>query len=122
MTRVAVLYGGISAEREVSLSTGEQVISALREAGYEVTPVEVTEDLGAVIAALSPPPDAVFNALHGRYGEDGAIQGVLDWLGIPYTHSGCVRRRWRWTRSRPRPCSRLRDCRWRAGAWWTRTN
>ncbi len=88
MTRVAVLYGGISAEREVSLSTGEQVISALREAGYEVTPVEVTEDLGAVIAALSPPPDAVFNALHGRYGEDGAIQGVLDWLGIPYTHSG----------------------------------
>ena len=88
MTRVAVLYGGISAEREVSLSTGEQVISALREAGYEVTPVEVTEDLGAVILALSPPPDAVFNALHGRYGEDGAIQGVLDWLGIPYTHSG----------------------------------
>ena len=88
MTRVAVLYGGISAEREVSLSTGEQVICALREAGYEVTPVEVTEDLGAVIAALSPPPDAVFNALHGRYGEDGAIQGVLDWLGIPYTHSG----------------------------------
>lgn len=88
MTRVAVLYGGISAEREVSLSTGEQVIGALREAGYEVMPIEVTEDLGAVIAALSPPPDAVFNALHGRYGEDGAIQGVLDWLGIPYTHSG----------------------------------
>lgn len=88
MTRIAVLYGGISAEREVSLSTGQQVISALREAGYEVAPIEVTGDLGAVIAALSPPPDAVFNALHGRYGEDGAIQGVLDWLGIPYTHSG----------------------------------
>lgn len=88
MSRIAVLYGGISAEREVSLSTGIQVIAALREAGYEVTPIEVTEDLGAVITALSPPPDAVFNALHGQFGEDGAIQGVLDWLGIPYTHSG----------------------------------
>ena len=88
MSRVAVLYGGISAEREVSLSTGTQVIAALRQAGFEVTPIEVTADLGAVIAALDPKPDAVFNALHGRYGEDGAIQGVLDWLGIPYTHSG----------------------------------
>ncbi|HEY6434867.1 MAG TPA: D-alanine--D-alanine ligase [Acetobacteraceae bacterium] len=88
MTRVSVLYGGISAEREVSRSTGLQVIAALREAGFDVDPVEVTEDLTAVIAALTPKPDAVFNALHGRYGEDGAIQGVLDWLGIPYTHSG----------------------------------
>ena len=88
MTRVAVLYGGISAEREVSLSTGMQVIPALREAGFEVTPIEVGEDIGAVIAALTPRPDAVFNALHGRFGEDGAIQGVLDWLAIPYTHSG----------------------------------
>src|ERR1700746_711278 len=88
MTRVAVLYGGISAEREVSLSTGLQVIPALREAGLEVTPIEVGEDIGAVIAALTPRPDAVFNALHGRFGEDGAIQGVLDWLAIPYTHSG----------------------------------
>jgi len=88
MTRVAVLYGGMSAEREVSLSTGRQVITALREAGYEVTPVEVKDDLAAVIRALDPRPDAVFNALHGRFGEDGAIQGVLDWLAIPYTHSG----------------------------------
>ena len=88
MTRVAVLYGGISAEREVSLSTGLQVIPALREAGFDVTPIEVGEDIGAVITALTPPPDAVFNALHGRFGEDGAIQGVLDWLAIPYTHSG----------------------------------
>ncbi|MEO9191954.1 MAG: D-alanine--D-alanine ligase, partial [Acetobacteraceae bacterium] len=87
--RVAVLYGGISAEREVSLSSGRQVIIALRAAGFDVAPIEVTEDLGAVIAALrDPKPDAVFNALHGRFGEDGAIQGVLDWLGIPYTHSG----------------------------------
>src|ERR1700709_614901 len=85
---VAVLYGGISAEREVSLSSGHQVIAALREAGYAVRPIEVTDDLPGLIAALTPKPDAVFNALHGRFGEDGAIQGVPDWLGIPYTHSG----------------------------------
>ncbi len=88
MKRVAVLYGGMSAEREVSLSSGRQVIAALREAGFDVIPVLVGDDLRAVIAALDPRPDAVFNALHGRFGEDGAIQGVLDWLGIPYTHSG----------------------------------
>ena len=88
MKRVAVLYGGISAEREVSLSSGRQVIAALRTAGYDVVPVEVGPDLAAVLAALTPRPDAVFNALHGRFGEDGTIQGVLDWLGIPYTHSG----------------------------------
>ncbi len=85
---VAVLYGGMSAERAVSLSSGVQVIAALRTAGYAVVPVEVGDDLRAVLAALEPRPDAVFNALHGRFGEDGAIQGVLDWLGIPYTHSG----------------------------------
>ncbi len=88
MTTVAVLYGGISAEREVSLATGRGVILALEQAGYDVRPIEVGPDLGAVIAALTPAPDAVFNALHGRFGEDGTIQGVLDWLGIPYTHSG----------------------------------
>lgn len=88
MTRVVVLYGGISAEREVSLSSGIQVIAALRQSGFNVDPVDVGQDLAAVIAALTPKPDAVFNALHGRFGEDGAIQGVLDWLGIPYTHSG----------------------------------
>jgi len=86
--RVAVLYGGISAEREVSLASGAQVIAALRDAGYDVQAIEVGADLGAVIAALKPKPDAVFNALHGRFGEDGVIQGVLDWLDIPYTHSG----------------------------------
>ncbi len=86
--RVAVLHGGISAEREVSLSSGAQCIAALREAGFAVTAIEVTADLGALIAALTPAPDVVFNALHGRFGEDGCIQGVLDWMGIPYTHSG----------------------------------
>lgn len=88
MTRVAVLYGGISAEREVSIATGKQVVAALREAGFAVTPIEATADLGALVAALTPAPDVVFNALHGRFGEDGSIQGVLDWMGIPYTHSG----------------------------------
>jgi D-alanine-D-alanine ligase len=88
VNRVAVLYGGISTEREVSLASGYQVIGALRDAGFEVTPIEVGEDLAALLTALTPKPDAVFNALHGRFGEDGAIQGVLDWLGIPYTHSG----------------------------------
>ena len=89
MTHVAVLHGGVSAEREVSLATGAQVVAALREAGFAVTPIEVGADLGAVIAALqAAKPDAVFNALHGRFGEDGCIQGVLDWLGLPYTHSG----------------------------------
>ncbi|HWX46705.1 MAG TPA: D-alanine--D-alanine ligase [Roseomonas sp.] len=89
MTHVAVLFGGFSAEREVSLSTGRQVVVALREAGFTVTPIEVTQDLPALIAALqAAKPDAVFNALHGRFGEDGCVQGILDWLGIPYTHSG----------------------------------
>jgi D-alanine-D-alanine ligase len=89
VTRVAVLFGGLSAEREVSLSTGRQVIEALREAGFEVAPVLVTRDLKALVSALTEPrPDVVFNALHGRYGEDGCIQGILEWLELPYTHSG----------------------------------
>lgn len=88
-TRVAVLHGGVSAEREVSLATGAQVVTALRAAGYEVAAIEVGADLGAVIAVLqAEKPDVVFNALHGRFGEDGCIQGVLDWMGLPYTHSG----------------------------------
>jgi D-alanine-D-alanine ligase len=78
----------MSAEREVSLRTGQQVIEALQTAGFEVQSIEVGDDLGALIAALNPKPDVVFNALHGRFGEDGTVQGVLDYLGIPYTHSG----------------------------------
>ncbi|GAN79186.1 D-alanine--D-alanine ligase [Acidocella aminolytica] len=86
--RVAVLMGGMSSERDVSLNSGKQVAGALRQAGYEVTEIVVSEDLGALLAALTPRPDAVFNALHGRFGEDGTIQGILDYLGLPYTHSG----------------------------------
>lgn len=89
MKRVAVLLGGVSAEREVSLSSGAAVTRALREAGMAAEPIDVGADLGALLASLAKlKPDAVFNALHGRFGEDGTIQGVLDWLGLPYTHSG----------------------------------
>ena len=92
MTRkVAVLMGGTSAEREVSLVSGAACAEALRKAGYEVSEIEVTADIGALVRALTaPPPDVVFNALHGRWGEDGCIQGLLELLHIPYTHSGVM--------------------------------
>jgi D-alanine-D-alanine ligase len=90
MKRVVLLMGGRSTEREVSLVSGRECAAGLREAGYEVATVDVREDLEAVLRALDPKPDLVFNALHGRYGEDGTVQGVLDWLGIPYTHSGIL--------------------------------
>ena len=87
--KVAVLMGGLSAEREVSLSSGRQVLQALRQVGYDARGHDAGPDLRATLDALhADRPDVVFNALHGRFGEDGAIQGVLDWLGIPYTHSG----------------------------------
>ncbi len=86
---VAVLMGGISNEREVSLSSGAGVLSALRETGYRCRAIDAGPDLAALVAELDGDrPGVVFNALHGRFGEDGAIQGVLDWMGIPYTHSG----------------------------------
>ncbi|MEE8276683.1 MAG: D-alanine--D-alanine ligase, partial [Alphaproteobacteria bacterium] len=87
---VAVLKGGWSAERDVSLVSGSECAAALRDAGYSVSEIEVTRDLDALTQALSPRPDAVFNALHGRYGEDGRVQGLLDLLAIPYTHSGVL--------------------------------
>jgi D-alanine-D-alanine ligase len=88
---IAVLMGGWSAEREVSLSSGASVARALEAEGYTVTSVDVQRDLAGLMAALSDPrPDAVFNALHGRGGEDGSIQGVLEFMGIPYTHSGVL--------------------------------
>lgn len=91
MTRhVAVLMGGWSAEREVSLSSGAACVRALKEAGFDVTPIDVQRDMGALITRLYPKPDAVFNALHGRFGEDGCVQGLLNILGIPYTHSGLL--------------------------------
>jgi len=80
--------GGRSAEREVSLSSGRECATALRAAGFEVVEVDADRDLAARLQDLAP--DVVFNALHGRYGEDGTVQGLLEWLGIPYTHSGVL--------------------------------
>lgn len=87
---VAVLMGGWSAEREVSLVSGAACANALREGGYQVTAIDVQRDVGALLTRLYPRPDAVFNALHGRFGEDGCIQGLLNVLDIPYTHSGLM--------------------------------
>lgn len=87
-THVAVLMGGPSAEREVSLVSGRECAAALREAGFKVTEVDCGPDLPARLAALAP--DVAFNALHGRWGEDGCVQGLLEWLRIPYTHSGVL--------------------------------
>ncbi|NBZ87039.1 D-alanine--D-alanine ligase [Stagnihabitans tardus] len=83
---VAVLMGGLSAEREVSLSSGAQCAQALRDAGYDVVTLDAGRDLAARLADLKPA--VVFNALHGRWGEDGCVQGLLEWMAIPYTHSG----------------------------------
>ncbi|MDI6027984.1 D-alanine--D-alanine ligase [Corticibacterium sp. UT-5YL-CI-8] len=85
---VAVLMGGFSSERPVSLSSGKACADALEAEGYRVTRVDVTRDVGAVLAELRP--DVAFNALHGPFGEDGTIQGILEYLGIPYTHSGVL--------------------------------
>jgi len=87
---VMVLMGGVSVEREVSLVSGGAVAKALADAGYRVTKFDLGRDVAALVAALRPPPDAVFNALHGRYGEDGCVQGLLELLHIPYTHSGVM--------------------------------
>lgn len=92
--KVAVLMGGWSPEREVSLVSGKACAEGLREGGHEVLEYDVKRDLRALVNFLRPEggggPDVVFNALHGRYGEDGCIQGVLEILAIPYTHSGVL--------------------------------
>jgi D-alanine-D-alanine ligase len=85
---VAVLMGGWSSEREVSLNSGTACARALEGQGYRVTPVDVQPDIATVLSALRP--DVAFNALHGPAGEDGTIQGLLEILAIPYTHSGVL--------------------------------
>ena len=87
---IAVLMGGWSAERPVSLASGAAVVQALKRVGYQVAAIDVQRDMGALLTRLYPRPDAVFNALHGRWGEDGCVQGLLDILAIPYTHSGLL--------------------------------
>src|SRR5580765_4640104 len=94
MTTVAVLMGGWSPEREVSLVSGKACAQGLRDGGHEVVEFDVKRDLRVLIDFLRPAggsgPDVVFNALHGRFGEDGCVQGVLEFLSIPYTHSGLL--------------------------------
>jgi D-alanine-D-alanine ligase len=85
---VAVLMGGFSSERPVSLSSGNACADALEKEGYRVTRVDVGRDVGQVLSELGP--DVAFNALHGPFGEDGTIQGILEYLAIPYTHSGVL--------------------------------
>ncbi len=85
---VAVLKGGWSAERAVSLISGSSVAEALRARGYRVTEIDVDRQVAARLSDVKP--DVAFNALHGRIGEDGAIQGLLEVLGVPYTHSGVL--------------------------------
>ena len=80
--------GGWSAEREVSLVSGRDCAAALRDEGFQVTEIDVTPDLARVLGDVKP--DVVFNALHGRWGEDGCVQGLLEILKIPYTHSGVL--------------------------------
>ena len=85
---VAVLMGGWSAEREVSLRSGKACADALSRLGYRVTPIDAGRDIATVLTALKP--DVALNVLHGRPGEDGTLQGVLEVLGIPYSHSGVL--------------------------------
>ena len=86
--RIALLMGGPSAEREVSLVSGRECATALRTEGFDVVEIDASHDLCARLQ--SEKPDVVFNALHGRWGEDGCVQGMLEWLRIPYTHSGVL--------------------------------
>src|SRR5579884_3282793 len=88
MKHVAVLMGGWSAEREVSLRSGKACADALDRNGYRVSRIDVARDIADVLARLKP--DVALNMLHGRPGEDGTIQGLLEILGIPYSHSGVL--------------------------------
>ena len=88
MTRVAVIMGGWSSERPVSLSSGKGMAQAAREAGYEVVEIDAKRTLAQQL--LEARPDVALNALHGPWGEDGCVQGLLEILAIPYTHSGVL--------------------------------
>ena len=88
MKRVAVIYGGWSSERTVSLSSGRQMAEAARKAGYDVTEIDATRELARQLTEAKP--DAVLNGLHGPWGEDGSVQGLLEVMGLPYSHSGVL--------------------------------
>src|SRR5207302_8938537 len=86
--RIGVLLGGRSAEREVSLVSGRACAEALRAQGFEAIEIDAQDNVARELAEAAP--DAVFNALHGRWGEDGCVQGLLELLRLPYTHSGVL--------------------------------
>jgi D-alanine-D-alanine ligase len=88
MKRVAVIYGGWSSEREVSVSSGTQMLRAAKAAGYDAVGVDAGRDLAAQLAEIKP--DVVLNGLHGPWGEDGCVQGLLEIMGLPYSHSGVL--------------------------------
>ena len=88
--KILLLYGGRSVERQVSLVSGRACAEALQSKGHLVTLFDMTDGIPALLAALESRPDVVFNALHGRWGEDGNVQGLLNLLGVPYTHSGLL--------------------------------
>ena len=88
MKRVAVVYGGWSSERDVSLSSGAEMLKAAKAAGYDAVGIDATRDLAAQIKAENP--DVILNGLHGPWGEDGCVQGLFEVLGIPYSHSGVM--------------------------------
>jgi D-alanine-D-alanine ligase len=91
MKKVVVVAGGLSSEKDVSLQTGQGVFNALLAKGYDAHLVQLTEDIALFVETLQQiKPDVVFNALHGKFGEDGNIQGLLNLMGIPYTHSGVL--------------------------------
>lgn len=87
--KIAVLMGGVSREREISLRSGKNVVKALKKLGHEVVPIDVKEDFFLVLPSLKQ-FDLVFIALHGKFGEDGTVQALLDWIGVPYTGSGVL--------------------------------
>ena len=88
--RVVILMGGTSGEREVSLRSGAAVAEAVRVLGYQVLPIDVAQDIAVKLGEFCSDTDVVFNALHGRYGEDGCVQGFCEVLGLAYTHSGVL--------------------------------
>tara|TARA_R110000868_G_scaffold104220_3_gene286728 strand:+ start:4966 stop:5910 length:945 start_codon:yes stop_codon:yes gene_type:complete len=88
MKRVAVIYGGWSSERDVSLTSGKQMANAARSAGYDVVEIDAGRDLATQLTDAKP--DVVLNGLHGPWGEDGCVQGALEVLGLPYSHSGVL--------------------------------
>lgn len=91
MKKILVLRGGLSSEKEISLRSGEGVLRALKQKKYQVMDYVLTDNVGDFIRVLSTnKPDVVFNALHGKFGEDGCVQGILNMMQIPYTHSGVV--------------------------------